>query len=216
MNEQTTQAWQSGIIEQGGQRYMADSQGRLTPVELVKAEDQLQDDLVRKVIHFADELSAQITRFKGHSFEDVQDFLAILRQEYDQTRGGTEGNMTFLSYDGTLKVTVQVAKHYDYGPELQVARELVDECLKEWSAGTRAEIRAIITKAFNTDNEGKINRDDLLSLTRLDIEDERWQRAMRAIKAAERAIGSKKYMRFHRRENAKAQWQAITVDMAKA
>jgi hypothetical protein len=206
----------SGIIEQNGKAYMADAMGRLMPVEMVKPQDQLQDELVRKVIHFADELSAQIARFKGHCFEDVQDFLAILRQEYDEARGGKVGNMTFTSYDGTLKVTVQVAKHYDYGPELQIAKSLVDECLTEWSSDARPEIRRIITSAFNTDKEGKINRDELLGLKKLDIEDERWQRAMKAITDAERAVGSKTYMRFYRRADAQAEWQAITVDLAKA
>lgn len=206
----------TGIIEQNGKAYMADAMGRLTPVELIKPQDLLQNELVRKIIHFADELSAQVARFKGHSFEDVQDFLAILRQEYDETRGGKVGNMTFTSYDGTLKVTVQVAKHYDYGPELQVAKSLVDECLTEWSSDARPEIRQIIESAFNTDKEGKINRDELLALKKLDIEDERWQRAMKAITDAERAVGSKTYMRFHRRADAQSEWQPITVDLAKA
>jgi len=205
-----------GIIDVDGTPHMRDPKGRLQPVSTVKAQDQLQDELVRKLIGFAQDLSAQIARFKGHSYQDVGAFVDLLAQEYGETRGGTEGNMTFLSYDGLLKVTVQVAKHYDYGPELQIAKRLVDECLTDWSANARPELRAIVERAFNTDQEGKINRDELLGLKKLDFADERWKRAMQAITDAERAIGSKSYMRFYQRPNPDAGWEAITIDMAKA
>ena len=52
-------------------------------------------------------------------------------------------------------------------------------------------------------------------LLRLDIEDERWQRAMDAIRASMRVIASKEYLRFYIRENFGASWQAVTIDLAK-
>ncbi|MEQ5870222.1 DUF3164 family protein [Sagittula sp. NFXS13] len=214
MTEQLIQA--AGVTDVNGTPHMTDAKGHLIPISMVKAQDQLQDELVRTIIGHARDLNAQIARFKGHSFEDVNSFLELLSSEYGQSRGGTKGNMTFTAFDGTLKVTIQVAEHFDYGPELQIAKTLVDECLIEWSAGARPEIRAVIEKAFQTDKEGKINRAELLSLKKLEIEDERWQRAMAAITDAERAVGSKTYMRFYQRKNGQAEWEAITIDMARA
>lgn len=196
--------------------YMQDAKGRLIPADQVRPQDQLQDELVRKVIGYAAELSEQIARFKGHCFEDVNDFLGLLSAEYGETRGGRAGNVTLTTFDGTQQLRVQVADHYDYGPELQIAKGLVDECLTEWSADARPELRAIVERAFQTDREGKINRAELLSLKRLEIEDDRWKRAMKAISDAERAIGSRVYMRFYHRDNGQAEWQPITIDMAKA
>ncbi len=206
----------TGVIEMNGAKYMKDAKGRLQPLETVRPQDQLQDDLVRKIISHADDLSGQVSRFKGHSFEDVNSFLNLLAQEYEETRGGQKGNMTFVSFDGTEKVTIQIADHFDYGPELQIAKGLVDECLTEWSSEARPELRAIVERAFNTDKEGKINRAELLSLKKLEIDDDRWQRAMQAIKDAERAVGSKAYMRFYRRKDGQSEWESITIDMAKA
>lgn len=216
MNEQPRVAISSGIIEKNGERYMADAQGRLTPVELIKPQDQLMDDMVRKIVAYGQDLSDQVRRFKEHCFEDVAGFIAILDQEYNQTRGGKKGNMTFTSYDGCLKVTVQVADNIEFGPELQIAKELLDECLTEWSADARPELRAIVTRAFNTDKPGQVNRAEIFMLLRLDIEDTRWQRAMQAIRDAMRVVGSKSYVRCYRRDSAEAEWQAITIDMARA
>lgn len=206
----------TGIKMIDGAPHMRDAKGRWNPQSTVKAQDQLQDQMVRKVIGYAEELSAQVARFKAHTFEDVNDFVALLRQEYDETRGGTKGNMTFLSYDGCMKVEVQVSDHIDFGPELQIAKDLVDECLNEWSADARAELRAIVTRAFNTDRKGQINRSEIFMLLRLDIDDSRWTKAMQAIRDSMRIVGSKTYVRCHRRHDPDAAWEPITIDLAKA
>lgn len=199
-----------------GKEYLADAKGSLSPVELIKPADLLEDETVRKVIHYAQELSDQVARFKAHTFEDLGAFEAILAQEYELTKGGEKGNKTFMSYDGLLKVQVQVADHIDFGPQLQIAKALVDECLTEWSADSRPEIRAIVTRAFNTDKAGQINRSEIFMLLRLEIEDERWRRAMDAIRDAMRVVGSKTYVRCYQRDTFEGQWRAITIDLAKA
>lgn len=199
-----------------GEPHMRDAQGKLTPIELIKPQDQLEDETVRKIMAYATELSEQVGRFKAHTFDDLGAYEAILAQEYGATKGGAKGNKTFMSFDGLLKVQVQVADYIDFGPQLQIAKELVDECLNEWSADSRPEIRAIVTRAFNTDKAGKINRAEIFMLLRLDIDDERWQRAMEAIRDAMRVVGSKTYVRCYRRDSFDAQWQAVTIDLAKA
>mgnify|MGYP001360614977 FL=1 len=199
-----------------GRDYMPDAKGNLVPVETIRAEDRLEDETVRKIIGYAQALSDQIGRFKGHTFDDLSSFEALLAQEYGATRGGAKGNKTFMSFDGLLKVQVQVADHIDFGPQLQIAKGLVDECLNEWSAEARPEIRAIVTRAFNTDRTGQINRSEIFMLLRLEIDDPRWQEAMRALRAAMRIVGSKTYVRCYRRETPDGQWQAVTIDLAKA
>lgn len=199
-----------------GKRYMADAKGALVPEVLVKAEDQLETDTVRNIIGYALALSDQVARFKAHAFEDIGELDATLAAEYGATKGGAKGNKTLMSFDGTMKVQVQVADTIDFGPQLQIAKELVDECLNEWASDARPEIRAIVTRAFNTDRAGQINRSEIFMLLRLDIRDERWTRAMDAIRDAMRVVGSKTYVRCYRRENAAAPWQAITIDLAKA
>ena len=64
--------------------------------------------------------------------------------------------------------------------------------------------------------EGQINRAAIFMLLRLDIEDERWQRAMSAIRDAMRVVGSKIYVRCYERDRLDAEWHAVTIDLAKA
>ena len=206
----------SGIQKINGKDYMADAKGSLVPVEMIKPEVKLEDQTVRKIIGYAQELSDQVARFKGHTFEDLSVFESLLAEEYGRTKGGAKGNKTFMSHDGLFKVVIQVSDHIDFGPQLQIAKELIDECLNEWSADSRPEIRAIVTRAFNTDKAGQINRSEIFMLLRLEIEDARWQQAMKAIRDAMRVVGSKTYVRCYRRETFDGGWQAITIDLAKA
>ena len=205
----------TGIMKIDGKEYLPDAKGKLVPTSLIKPADMLEDEIVRKIMGHAGELSEQIARFRGHTFEDLGDFEALLRQEYGGTKGGTKGNKTFMTFDGMMKVQVQVSDFIDFGPQLQIAKELIDECLNEWSAHSRPEIRALITSAFNTDKAGQINRSEIFMLMRLEIEDERWIRAVDAIRDAMRIVGSKTYIRFYQRSALDAKWEPVTIDLAK-
>lgn len=216
MTEHTPFPIATGRIEVAGKTYMPDARGNLVPVELVAPAAQLEDETVRKIIGYAMALSEQVARFKGHTFEDLGALEDLLGQEYGVTKGGDKGNKTFMSHDGLYRVRVQVADHIDFGPQLQIAKELIDECLNEWAADSRPEIRAIVTRAFNTDKAGQINKAEIFMLLRLEIEDQRWQEAMRAIRDAMRIVGSKTYIRCYQRAAHDATWQAVTIDLAKA
>lgn len=199
-----------------GSIYWTNADGGLIPDGAVKAIDKLQDGVVRKIVDHALPLSAKVARFRQHSFDDIDDFVALLEQEYQSKRGGSKGNLTFTSYDGLLMIKVAVAENIVFGPELQVAKGIVDECLREWSADSRTEIQAIINRAFDVDSQGRINRNELFSLLRLDITDPRWLNAMQAIRDSIRVVGSKRYIRMYQRVHGQAAWRAITIDVSAA
>ena len=207
---------QTGQIELMGELYMKDAGGRLVPVAVVKPEDQLQDQTVRGLIGHAEELSARIARFRGHTFDDIATALDLMAEKYNAKRGGTKGNVTLTSYDGLLKVTVQVQDQLTFGPELQIAKNLVDQCIGSWAEGANEKIRALVEHAFQVDKEGRINRAALFQLRRLNIDDADWAAAMEALGDAIRVIGSKEYVRFYRRADARARWEPITIDLAAA
>ncbi|MHC2481310.1 DUF3164 family protein [Rhizobium leguminosarum] len=206
---------QDGVEVINGRQFMEDAKGNLVPLGNVKPEDKLQDEMVRKVMEFARDLSAQIARFRGHTVADLGSFDALLAQQYGGKIGGPRGNRTYQTFDACMKVVVQVSDLISFGPQLQIAKGLIDECIIDWSEGSRDEIRALVMRAFNTEKEGQINKSDLFMLLRLDIDDERWTRAMEAIRSSITVTGSKEYVRFYERANPKDEWHAVTIDLAK-
>lgn len=199
-----------------GKVYWIDAKGALIPAELVRPTDSLIDEQVRKIMGHADALSAQIARFKAHTLNDVASLLNLLFQEHGARGRAEKGNVTLTSYDGCLQVRLQVQERLTFGPELQAAKALVDEYLTELTEDGPAELRGIVHHAFRTDQTGLINRAELFRLLRYEIEDTRWQSAMRAIKDSIRVEGSKEHVRFYRRPHARAKWEAVTIDVADA
>ncbi|CAN5127596.1 hypothetical protein BH10PSE8_BH10PSE8_00770 [soil metagenome] len=216
MQPEAIPAIASATVEIQGKTYMLNAKGALMPVELVKAADKLEDETVRKVLAFALDLSAQIARFKTHTFADLNAFQSLLEQEYGARAGGEKGNVTFQSYDGLMKVQVQIADLIEFGPQLQEAKKLIDECLVEWGASSRPEIRALVNRVFNVEKAGQINKAELFALLRMDIDDERWVRGMDAIRDAIRVTGTKEYVRFYRRARPQDRFEPVTIDLAAA
>jgi hypothetical protein len=72
----------------------------------------------------------------------------------------------------------------------------------------------LVQAAFQTDKEGKINTGRVLALRRLEIRDEKWQTAMRAIGESLQVVGNKEYVRFYERVGNTDQYQSINLDLA--
>lgn len=211
-----TNASHPAAIDVAGTPYLRDAKGSLVPIASVKAADLLMDETVRKILGEARVVSALIASFKSDTFQSVSELQALISQNYGATIGGKKGNITLLSFDGCQKVQVQVSDLLEFGPELQAAKALIDECLTEWAADSGVQLRALVSRVFQVDKEGQINRAELFMLLRVEIADERWVRAMDAIRDSIRVIGSRTYIRFYDRAAADAPWRAVTIDLAAA
>lgn len=194
--------------------FMEDAKGRLVPLKLVKPVDLLMDQTVRVIFGYAEALSAQLARFKVHTNGDIDAFQETVRENYGADKGGAKGNVTLTSYDGRLQIRIAVADHLQFGPELQAAKALVDDCIAEWAEGANENIRALVNHAFRTDKAGKINVESVLSLRRLNVKHDRWQRAMEALADSIRVVESKQYIRIYRRPSPDEKFVQVPLDLA--
>ena len=195
---------------------MPDAKGRLTAIEMIKPQHKLEDELVRSEFGWAFALAAQMSRFKGHSYERLSAFDALLAQEYNVVKGGVKGNKQYMSHDGLMLIEFRIQDHIAFGPEIHVAKAIFDEILIEKSADSAPEVRSIITNAFATDSDNKINRPNLYLLLRTESADPRWGEGQRAIRDAIRVVGSKSYIRFRYRSAPDDKWETLTISLANA
>ncbi|EMW2842113.1 TPA: DUF3164 family protein [Yersinia enterocolitica] len=180
--------------------YMKDRKGRLVPVAQVSDYDLAMDSFVKEQVAAAKVKSADLSDFKQRAFDECYAWLDLVAEKYGRTRGGVKGNVTFSSFDGSEQITIRVQETLTFGPELQIAKDLIDECVTEWSEGANANLRAIIGDAFQVDKEGQLNTGRILSLRRVKIQDERWNRAMEAISESLQVAMSKTYINFREKD----------------
>lgn len=193
--------------------YKENAQGHLIPLSQIREIDLARDELVLEKAGKVKVMRDQLRALKFELMADIAAFVQLSAERFDAKLGGDKGNVTLLSFDGTYQIKRQMAENLTFDEGLQAAKSLIDECLKEWSAGSPGELRAIVDQAFRVDREGRINTTAILSLRRLNIEDERWQRAMHAVGESLQVTGTKAYVRVYERDSS-GKYQAISLDMA--
>ncbi|KAA6207941.1 DUF3164 family protein [Avibacterium paragallinarum] len=200
------------VIE--GKTYWRDAKGNLTPEELVKDIDKERHALVCEWVEKAKALNLEMSRFKGGIFGDIQAFIELSAEKYNAKLGGNKGNVTLFSYDGKYKIVRAISDHLQFDERIQAAKALIDECLSEWSEGSRPELKTLIERAFDVDKEGNLNTGRILGLRRVEITDPRWLNAMQAISESVQIVSSKAYVRIYERVGDSDQYQPISLDMA--
>jgi Protein of unknown function (DUF3164) len=194
--------------------FMQDARGSLVPIDRIREIDLLRDELVRDIVAKAKMQSQELTQFKAGVFGDIEAFLQLSGEKYGVVMGGKKGNVSLLSFCGRYKVQRAVSESLVFDERLQVAKELIDQCIHDWSQGARSEIRVLINDVFQVDKEGRVNSARILSLRRLDIKDEQWNKAMQAIGESMQVSGSKTYFRVYERVGDTEQYRPISLDVA--
>lgn len=195
-------------------QFRRNAKGHLVPVDQIKDIDRLRDDLVQEVIGKVTALQEEMRRVKAQISTEVEAFLELSAREYDTNYGGKKGNVTLSSFDGQYRIVRAVADHLAFDERLQVAKELIDQCIHEWTAGSSSEVQALVEHAFQTDSAGKISTARVLGLRSLNIKNEKWQQAMQAIMDSIQVTGSKSYLRFYERQGEDGAYRQISLDVA--
>lgn len=195
--------------------FMLNARGGLDPVAIVKDVDKLRDDMVHEIVNESIQKHKELQEMKKKFFSTIDAFVRLSAEKYNLNYGGKKGNMTFLSYDGMYKVVVSVNENIFFDERLQIAKELIDQCIQDWATDSRNEIKALIQDAFYVGKSGKLDKNRILGLRRLDIQDERWQKAMTAISDSIQIAGSREYIRIYERDpNNSDKYNLINLDIA--
>lgn len=195
-------------------QYRQDAKGNLVPLANIKEIDLLRDELVMEIAGKAHKVQQQMTAFKADSMADIAAFVQLSADRYDVAVGGKKGNVTLHSFDGAYRVNLSMQDTLVFDEGLLAAKALIDECINEWTEGSRSELKTLINAAFQVDKEGNISTARVLGLRRLKIKDEKWQRAMEALSDSLQVHTSKQFVRVYKRDDA-GEYQLVSLDIAK-
>lgn len=194
--------------------YWEDANGALIPVAKIKEIDKDRSKTVIELCQQAEAQSARLMGFKTTAMHAVSQFIDRSLSAYDVKHGGKKGNVTLLSFDGRFKIVRQMQETIAFDERLQAAKALIDECIQGWSKGSNANIKVLVNDAFQVDQAGKISTGRVLGLRRLEITDESWLKAMRAIGDSMRVASTKPYIRFYKRDEPTGEYLPISLDVA--
>lgn len=194
-------------------RYRKDHRGAFIPIAQIREIDLARDELVMEKAAKIEAAQAALKSLQAELMGDIAAFVEISAERYGAKVGGDKGNVTLMSFDGTYKLKRQTSESIGFDEGLRAAKNIIDECLEEWSRNSPVPLRAIVEQAFDVNKEGRINTNAILSLRRLKIDDERWQQAMQAISDSLQTQDSKAYVRLYKRDST-GKYVAVPLDMS--
>ena len=194
-------------------QYRTDARGALVPINSIKPSDLMRDDLIKEIIAKVTPLNAQLAELKRDVINDLRSFIDISANEYGVALGGKKGNVTLTSFDGSYRIQIAMQDTLHFDERLQAAKQLIDECLHEWTQNSGADLKTIVQAAFDVNKEGQINTSRVLGLRRLNIQNEKWLQAMNILSDSIQVQASKEYVRFYQR-NKDGKYELINLDIA--
>jgi hypothetical protein len=194
--------------------YKLNAAGHLVPLDKIDEIDLLRDQLVRELAASAEVTRGLLRAWKQQALDDIGAFISLVGERYDIKVGGQKGNITLTSYDGRIKADISISDSLRFDEKLQIAKQLIDQCIHRWAEASNGNVRALIEHAFQVDKSGRINTGRVLGLIKLKIDDPDWRAAMDALRDSITVTSSKSYLRLYRRDSAEGKWRQICLDIA--
>lgn len=194
--------------------YMTDAKGRLIPKSMVKPQDQLRDQTVKIIVDRFKSSQSVLKDCKIQSMQDIAALENISAEKYQAKLGGKKGNLTLYSFDGKYKVVRSFADRIIFNEDAKSAEALFKECVLEWGNGADPKLVTLVNYAFETDKQGNLSASKIYGLLRLNIEDDKWNRAKQAIIDSMNVAYSKGYIRVYERLGDTEIYNAIPLDIA--
>ncbi|UCD37983.1 MAG: DUF3164 family protein [Fidelibacterota bacterium] len=186
-----------------------DGQDRAVPPRYIDPVVKVRDRLVRRIAVKAWRLHAQMTAVKGEVLALVDQYLERVAVSYNEA---WKGNAELVTFDGRLKVEVKINEALEFDERLQVAKQKIDHCLRRWTGNAGAEVRAIITQAFQVDSKGRINVRSILMLRQFKFDDPVWREAMALIADSLRIRTTRRYVNVYYKHEGTGRFELLPLN----
>lgn len=186
-----------------------DAKGEFVPPKYIDRQIKARDRVVRRVYGRALRLQQQLIKTKADVVSLVDDYLTALAAQYSDE---WKGNAELVTFDGQLKLEVKVSEGLEFDERLQLAKQMIDDCLLRWSGGARDEIKALISRAFQIDTKGRINVRSILTLRQFKFADPVWQQAMTIIGDSLRVKLTRRYINIYVRNAQSGRYELLQLN----
>jgi hypothetical protein len=190
------------------------SGGNFIPANRIPKIFKLRDATVIKILKRMSKLEAMMKKIKADNFADVDAYLKKLAISSGLKNKTIAGNITLSSYDNLNRIELSINHIEGFDEQLNAAKTLIDECIIGWSKDSNKNLKIVIDEAFKLDSQKRFNTNAVWSLTKLDIKDQKWQKAMELVKNSRQKYESRQYMRIAKRKSHKGLFKNVNLNFS--
>lgn len=193
---------------------MKNIDGHIIPESQTHEHERLLNQVVSDLVKDAQLLNNHLENFKRRALNDIAELISILTRTYNIEVSEQDGCVTLMSYDGRYKVVRKISTRMVFATELNAAKIQIIDCISRWPKGRRKNALGLVAYAFKTNLDGQINTAAVLSLFKLNIEDENWKHAMMCLNQAIQTNSTASYIQVYERIGMTDEYQLIPLDIA--
>ena len=191
---------------------MTDSMGNNIPVKYVSAYDKARDRATRRILARFQKARSMLEAVVAESIADL-DELSKLKDSL-----GEKGNFSARSFDGLIQVAIRQQYNIRLDERVIHARELmmeyVNSVLDRVDGVDVSALRLLVTEAFKVNSQGFLSAGRVLSLMRMEVNNDKWREAKMILQAALKPEKGKQYLICESRKTIQGDFKAIRLDIA--
>ena len=191
---------------------MRDSNGHDIPVKYVSAYDKARDKVTRRIHARFEKARGLLEAVVSESITDL-DGLAKLKESL-----GAKGNFSARSFDGLIQVAIRQQYNIRLDERVIHARELmleyVSSVLDRVDGVDVSALRLLVMEAFKANSQGFLSTGRVLSLMRMEVNNDKWREAKRILQDALKPEKGKQYLQCEKRKTTQGDFRAIRLDIA--
>ena len=191
---------------------MRDSNGNDIPIKYVSKYDKARDRVTRRIL-------ARFLKAR----KDLEKIVADCIVDLDELKGtkdklGSKGNFSAQSFDGLISVEIRQQYNIRLDERVARAREMmlayVDGILAKVGGNDAQALRLIVQEAFRANSDGILPTGKILSLMRMEIDNDKWREAKLILQDAIKPQKGKRYLKCNRRASIQADFRSIRLDIS--
>ena len=191
---------------------MIDSNGDAIPLKYVSAYDKARDRVTRRILARFEKARSALEAVVADSIKDL-DELAKLKESL-----GAKGNFSARSFDGLIQVSIRQQYNIRLDERVIRARELmleyVGSVLDRVNGVDVSALRLLVKEAFKANSQGFLSTGRILSLMRMEVNNEKWREAKMILQEALKPEKGKQYLICERRKTTQGDFKSIRRDIA--
>ena len=172
--------------------------GQLVPVTYIPKLDMKRHKFAIKFMKKVKAMSKQMLALKQAVNDEADAIYAIMLNDANIKNDG-KGNLTITSFDKGFKFEWNMKDKMEFGDEINLAQEKINEFLKEKTKHADEHLSTLVNSAF-TSSKGRLDSKRILSLFPLQIDHPIWKQAMDLIKQSMHVNGTKRYLNIYEKD----------------
>lgn len=194
------------------ERTMRDSLGRDIPIKYVSAYDKARDRVARRILDRFNKTRRVLERTVAESLADLES----LKAEKENT--GAKGNFAAQSFDGLIRVAIRQQYFIRLDERVTVARDMmlnyVNDVLNRVDGVDVSALRLLVAAAFKVNADGFLSTGKVISLLRMEVNDQRWREAKQILQSSLKSEAGKRYLSCETRPDTQRDFTAISLNAA--